>query len=294
MGVRTATNDPFQEAQAYFTAGNFRRCREVALHGLEEHPDDVNLLKLAAKSSLQLNLDDAATTFQKVVNLAPDDVEAWHELGDALVEQGELTQAAGAFREALRLRPGYVTALVDLGHTVYALGTKEEAIEHLSEAAHREPGNLTTLRSLVDMYRRTDRLEEALATAQQIVDLQPDDVLATMDVAELSLALNRLDDAVAAYGRLRHIDTEEEHEVYAYHGMIQVEMQRDRWRRVLDLAIDATRVDRYGVTTELLAFAVAQVFGSSERPTPSRAEIDASLAAEQAEHRRLHTEAIAF
>jgi tetratricopeptide (TPR) repeat protein len=143
------------------------------------------------------------------------------------------------------------------------------------------------------MYRRADRLQEALETATRIVELKPDDVLATMDVGDLNLALGNFDAAVAAYSRLRTID-ESEHEVYAYHGMIQAEMLRDRWRRVLDLSIDATRVDRFGLTTDLLAFAVSQVFGASDRPAPTRAEIDASLAAELAEHRRLHTEELAL
>jgi tetratricopeptide (TPR) repeat protein len=144
------------------------------------------------------------------------------------------------------------------------------------------------------MFRRTNRLQEALETATRIVELKPDDVLATMDVGDLNLALGNFDAAVAAYSRLRAVDTEPEHEVYAYHGMIQAEMLRDRWRRVLDLSIDATRVDRFGLTTDLLAFAVSQVFGASDRPAPTRAEIDASLAAELAEHRRLHTEELAL
>jgi tetratricopeptide (TPR) repeat protein len=205
-----------------------------------------------------------------------------------------LPEAADALRQATRLRPTDPAVLVDLGHTLYAQGETDAAIDQLSTAVQREPGNLNILRSLVDMYRRADRLQEALDTAMQIADLRPEDVLATMDVADLNLTLGNLDAAVAAYSRLRHIDPEEEHEVYAYHGMIQAEMQRERWRRVLDLAVDATRIDRYGLTTDLLAFAVVQVFGPSDRPAPSRAEIDAALAAEQAEHRRLHTEALAF
>lgn len=288
------TEDAFHEAQAYYNAGNFRRCRELVLQSLAQHPDDASLLRLAGKCSLALNLDDASTFIQRLVNMRPDDLEAWRDLGDALVDEGKLPEAAAALREAHRLRPSDANILVNLGHIEYVLGETDAAIEHLSQAAQREPGNLATLRSLVDMYRRTGRLQEALDTALQITNLQPEDVLATMDVADLNLELGNLDEAVMAYGRLRRIDPEEEHEVYAYHGMIQAEMQRERWRRALDLAVDATRIDRYGLTTDLLAFAVAQVFGASDRPAPTRAEIDAALAAEQAEHRRLHIEALAY
>jgi tetratricopeptide (TPR) repeat protein len=298
MGVDTVTDDAFQQAQAYFNAGNYERCRELVLQNLSSHPDDADLLKLAGKCSLELNLGDAATYLQRAVNQRPDDVEAWHDLGDALADEGQLPEAAAALREAARLRPSDVAVLVDLGHILYALGAHEEAISALDQAAKREPGNLTTLRSLADMYRRTGHLKQALEVTEQITELQPEDVLATMDIADINLALDNLDAAVRAYHRLREIDTAQDpdmdHEVYAYHGMIQVEMQRERWRRVLDLAVDATRVDRYGLTTNVLAFAVAQVFGASDRPAPTRAEVDTALAAEQVEHRRMHTEALTY
>ena len=119
-------------------------------------------------------------------------------------------------------------------------------------------------------------------------------MLATIDAAELNLALGRAENAVLEYSRLTAIDDEPEHEVYAYHGMIQGEIQREQWRRALDLAIEATRVDRYGRTTDLLAYVVTQVFGKADRPAPSRAEVDEALAASQAEHRRLHAEGLGF
>jgi tetratricopeptide (TPR) repeat protein len=298
VGVETVTDDAYQQAQAYFNAGNYQRSHELVLQQLAEHPGDAQLLKLAGKSSLELNLGDAVSYLQQAVSYRPDDVEAWHDLGDALVEEGNLSEAAAALREAVRLRPADARALVDLGHIAYALGNLDEAIASLSEAAKRDPGNLSTLRTLVDIYRRNSQPQTALEVATTITDLQPEDVLATVDAAELNRELGNFDAAVRAYHRLREIDTQQDpnidHEVYAYHGMIQVEMQRERWRRVLDLAIDATRVDRYGLTTNVLAFAVAEVFGSSDRPVPSRAEVEASLATELAEHRRLHTEALTF
>jgi tetratricopeptide (TPR) repeat protein len=294
LGIGTVTDDSFQEAQAFFNAGNYRRCHELAVEGLAKNPNDVTLLRFAGKCSLELDLGDASGYLQKAVNLRPDDVDAWRDLGDALVEEGNLPEAATALREAVRLRPYDAAALVDLGHISFVMGDTEAAIENLSRAAQVAPGNLAALRSLVEMYRRANRLQDALDTATRIVELKPDDVLATMDVGDLNQALGNFDAAVAAYSRLRTIDTDPEHEVYAYHGMIQAEMLRDRWRRVLDLSIDATRVDRFGLTTDLLAFAVSQVFGASDRPAPSRAEIDASLAAELAEHRRLHTEELAL
>jgi tetratricopeptide (TPR) repeat protein len=200
----------------------------------------------------------------------------------------------GAIQQAIELRPDDVSGLIDLGHGALASGRLDEAIAHFNQAVERDPGSLVARRALIDAYRTTGRSEEALKAAENLLQLQPDDVLATLDAAELNLALGRSESAVLEYARLGAIDDEPEHEVYAYHGMSQAEIQREQWRRALDLSIEATRVDRYGRTTDLLAFVVTQVFGKADRPAPTRAEVDDALATSQAEHRRLHTEDIGF
>jgi tetratricopeptide (TPR) repeat protein len=290
-----------EQARAYYNAGNFRQSREIAVQALAEQPDDVDLLRIAARASLDLNADGAAEYLKRVAELNPGDAAAWRELGDALMYEGRAREALDAFRRTVELRPDDTFALVNLGHTAYAAGEPDEAISALEQALDREPGSVQILRSLVEMYRRAGRSEDALATAREIVKWRPDDVLSQLDIAELSLRLSRLDDAISAYSRLRALDREidddreaEVHEVYAYHGMIQAEIAREGWRRALDLAVDATRVDRYGRTTDVLSFVVARVFGAGDRPAPTRSEVEAALALSHAEHRRLHTEALAL
>ena len=82
--------------------------------------------------------------------------------------------------------------------------------------------------------------------------------------------------------------------MYAFHGLIEVELRREHWRRALDLAVDATRVDRLGRTTDVLAFVVAQVFGEADRPAPEPRAGRRALARSRDEHRRLHEEACVF
>jgi Flp pilus assembly protein TadD len=288
------SDDLVQQAQAYFNAGNFSRCQELARQGLAASPSDVRFLRLAGKCGLELDDGETATYLRQAAELEPDDADTWRDLAIALMDTGDLGGARDALQKALELRPNDTETLVDLGHTLFALRQTEEAISALSRAAELAPGNRGILRALLDMHRRTGGLQAALDVARQITQFQPDDVLACMDVGGLCLILGNVDESVAAYYRLRSIDPNPEHEVYAIHGMIQGEMQRERWRRALDLAVDATKVDRYGLTTELLAYAVAQVFGASDRPVPDREHIDAALAIEHIEHRRLHTEELSL
>jgi tetratricopeptide (TPR) repeat protein len=277
------------EARSKYELGEFRRSWELAQAALAGHPDDPGLLQLAGKAGLELDEDEAVEYLRKASELAPENADAWRDLGEALVVAGQPAEALEALRRAAQLRPEDLGALVDLAHLVHASGDPEGAIELLEQVVARDPGHVGALRSLADMYRSTGREEEALATLEQLAAALPDDALAALDLAELNLDLGLHDEAAAAFRRLRDIDDEPDHEIFAYHGMIETELRRERWRSALDIAVDATRVDRFGRTTAVLAYVVSQVFGPGDRPAPSREEIDEALASSRAEHRQLHS-----
>ena len=286
------TNDQLaDEARGSYQAGEYRKAWDAARAALEARPHDPALLRLSGRAAMELGLDEAVEYFQRAVALDPNDPDGWRELGDALAYEGRLSEAGQALHRAVRLRPEDTTALVSLGHSSLAAGHGERAITYLNRALENDPENLTALSGLVGAYRSEGRLAEALDAATRVATASPTDIFAALDVAELSLELGRKD-AAAAFGRLRQVDDDPEHEVFAYHGMIEAELRRDAWRRALDLAVDATRVDRHGRTTDILALIVAQVFGEAGREAPSREYVEETLARSRAEHRRLHAEAL--
>lgn len=282
------------DAHASYAAGDYEAAHRRALAVLEQRPDDLAALRLAGRAAFELGLDDAPTHLSAAAELEPDDADTWYDLASALVEAGRLPEASEAFQSVLRLRPGDAPTLVNLGHAAYVAGSPEQAVEYLRQAAECKPGNLAALRGLVHIFRRERMYDAALEVAQQLREHAPDDVRAALDVAECALELERYGEAQAAFASLRALDDDPEHEVYAYHGMIEAAIRREQWRRALDLAVDATRVDRLGRTTDVLAFIVAQVFGGEDRSAPSREEVEESLAASRREHRRIHEDALVF
>jgi tetratricopeptide (TPR) repeat protein len=273
---------------ASYNDGDFQRALELALDGLREHPQDAGLLRLAGKAGAELGSEDAVSHLEQASQLDAENPDVWRDLADALLADGRVDEAFAAIERAAELRPDDVSALVDLAHVAHASGRTEAGIGYLEQALERSVENLDALRGLVEMYRAAGRPEDALEAGRKIVGYTPEDVLAALDVAELNLSLDRLEEAVEAFRWLRDVDDEPDHEVLAYHGMIEAELRRERWRSALDLAVDATRVDRFGRTTDVLAYAVAKVFGAGDRPAPSAREIEDALAASRSEHRQLH------
>lgn len=287
------SNDQLAEsAVASLEAGDFERARESALLGLAERPDDPVLLRVAGRASAELGLDDAVGYLEAAAAADPGNVQTWRDLGDALAGLGRIDPAREAFRRAVELAPDNPQALLDVGLASLGAGRTGDAVAYLKQATQLDPTSVSAYRGLLEIHRRDGKLGEALTAAMRVEERLPDDPLATLDVAELCLGLGRGDQSAAAFQRLRANDEDPEHEVYAYHGLIEVEIQRGHLRRALDLAVDATKIDRLGRTTDVLAFVVGQVFGEQDRPGPSREEIDAVLGASRTEHRRLHAEAL--
>lgn len=207
------------------------------------------------------------------------------------LEEGDLERAREALQRVIETDPTDASALVDLGYLALGAGNGNEAAALFRQALEREPGNIDALRAIATIHGRAGRAEDAFDAASAVAEAQPGDPLAVLELAELALDVGRLDEAASAFQRLRSVDDDPSHEVYAVHGLIEVELRRENWRRALDLAVDATRVDRAGRTTDILAYVVAQVFGEADRDMPERAEVASALERSRDEHRRLHLEA---
>jgi len=291
--VAHAPSASYEEAFARYSEGDFERSREIVVELLQASPEDPSLLRLAGKAGVELGAADAVEQLELAAGIDPENADIWRDLADALLSEGRIDDAAAAIEKAVERRPGDPASLVDLAHILHAMGHPEAAIATLERALEAEPGNVPALHGLLGMHRAAGRLDDALAAGRELVAHSPRDAASALDVAELALDVGRLDEAHDAFRHVRDVDDEPEHEVYALHGMIETELRRERWRAALDLAVDATRVDRLGRTTDVLSYVVAHVFGAGDRPAPSRAAVDEALAASRREHRRLH-DAVGF
>ncbi|WP_455378144.1 tetratricopeptide repeat protein [Petrachloros mirabilis] len=79
-------------------------------------------------ATLQTDRQRAFVSFQKAVQLNPDNKEAHYGLGHILVLQGKLTQAEAEFREAIRIDQDYSEAHTYLGQVLFNQGHAAKAI----------------------------------------------------------------------------------------------------------------------------------------------------------------------
>ncbi len=287
------TDNHKQTAQATFADSDYGASHRAAVQGLQETPDDVELLLLAGRAGVEIDADDAISHLRRATELAPDDARAWSALGEGLITEGNTADADAAFRRAVELDPDDRVALTHLGHTSMAVGRDQEGVGYLAQAANALGGASTASVSLIDMYRSFGQNDQALEQARRLAEAAPGDLVARLDVAELSLAVGKLDDARAAFEGLRDLDDVPGHEAYPLHGLIRVAIAQEEWDRALELATQARTIDPHGLSTDVEAFLKAQTGADADpdaEPAPSRDAVEAALDASLVEYRRMHAD----
>ena len=124
--------------------------------------------------------------FEQALRLKPEHVEARHNLGITLIQQGRVPEAVGHLEQVLRLRPGDAEtgnnlglALVQLGDSLAAQGKWIEAMAQYAQAVQASPDNAPAHDGLgfalsragqpaeaVEQYRKALAIDPRLATAQ--------------------------------------------------------------------------------------------------------------------------------
>src|SRR4051795_3227990 len=109
-----------ERAKEHFARGEFRSSHAAALEGLSANPDDLDGLRLAGRAGVEIGADDAVAQLQRAAELAPDQVESWRDLGDALAADGRTAEAEEAWKKLAALRPDDSMVLTSLGHAALA------------------------------------------------------------------------------------------------------------------------------------------------------------------------------
>jgi tetratricopeptide (TPR) repeat protein len=242
-----------ERAEEHFARRDYRASHEAALEGLSADPDDLDALRLAGRSGVEIEAEDAVAQLQRVAELVPDDIAAWRDLGDALAAEGRTAEAEAAWKKLAELRPDDSTVLTSLGHAALAAGHTDEAAERLTAAAQADTRNLSASMSLVDVYRDMGQPTQALDIARRIWDTDKESILAGLDVAELSAATGDYETADKAYDRLLELD-DEGHEAFIRYGQLAVALKREQWIQASALASSAARLEQSARSQRLLAY----------------------------------------
>jgi tetratricopeptide (TPR) repeat protein len=206
---------------------------------------------------------------------------------DALEESGDLEGAVAALERATGSATQDASLLVDLGYARLTSGDRAGARRAFERALTLRPADSLIRQPLAQIYESLGKP----ARAAQILAAIPWESASPRvlgDLARLYLGLKRYREAEDVCGALRARDPE--HALLAQHGITLCRIKRGDWRGALDVALTATRMDRFDLTTAFLAYAKDRLFSRVPDAPRRESELGDRFLAELKEHENLHGE----
>ncbi|MCX7819015.1 MAG: tetratricopeptide repeat protein [Kiritimatiellae bacterium] len=122
------------------------------------------------------DLDRAAKEYLRAIELDPQSLLAYHNLGDVYLRAGELDLAREAFRRALMVNPDYNDSRYNLALVLDMLGETAVAREQLAQLIARDPNHAAAHYLLGVILSRDPGSEiEAARALRKFLELSPND-----------------------------------------------------------------------------------------------------------------------
>ncbi|MDE1179070.1 tetratricopeptide repeat-containing glycosyltransferase family protein [Paraburkholderia sp.] len=164
------------------------------------HAERVKSLDIAAVCSLGVGeMADAETYWRRAIEIEPDFIDSYNNLGIMLKGLGRFAEAEALFRQLLMQRPDIVEAHNNLGTVLYALKRVPEAERAYRHAILLRDGYADARYNLALLLFHADRLTEAEVEYRQVLRLRPDAAEAHNNLGNLRQVLNHLSDAEVHY-----------------------------------------------------------------------------------------------
>jgi serine/threonine protein kinase len=136
-------------------------------------------------------LDEAISTYDKVVAIEPENVDAWNNRGVCLRKQGKFEDALESYSRAVGIDRNNVAALSNRGNCLYSLGRHKEARVDLVRAIELDPKNESAWLNKAMVEEKLGQQAEAARSYTSFLALKPVQYAAHVPFAKKRLALLR-------------------------------------------------------------------------------------------------------
>ena len=148
---------------------------QAALEALiAQHGEDAESLLLLATLRLATDVDAADALLRRCVALAPGNAYAWHYLGKAAEQRGDLAAAIELLGHAAVLNPRFAPTHNDLGALLQQSGEREAALAALDRAIAIDPGYTTAHHNRGMLLAEMRRPAEARESFRKVLAARQD------------------------------------------------------------------------------------------------------------------------
>jgi len=167
---------------------------------LESAPDNLNALHFLGLICYQQDRhDEAAALIARITTLAPGNADAHNNLGNVLKSLGKVMEAEACYRKAIAINPGHGPAHNNLGVALMARNQADEAIQAYTRAIALAPDSAEFRYNMGNALRKSGDLDAAISTYREAVNLAPGYTVAWQGLARTCIQANRREDAADVF-----------------------------------------------------------------------------------------------
>ena len=228
------------EAQALLMLGRGAEAREAAERLLEAAPDDVDATMLVATCRFESGDPAAALDALDIARrLAPARADVLRWIGNITRSLGDVDGAIAAYRHALQLDGDFAAVRFDLAALLMQREMWADAEQELLAALDAVPTYTEATLQLTTLRRMTGRHLDAVHMLVDLLQRDPYSFDGLIALGETLLELGRASDAGVAFRRVLAFDPEHVGAIF-YDGVLLARQKRYRdaiaqWERVVDL-----------------------------------------------------------
>ena len=146
----------------------------------------------------QGRLSEAVENYRQAIATQPDFVDAWINLGTAVLTLGRHQEALALYRRAIEIRPQNAMAHGNLGKALQDMGRTDEAVAAYRAAIALEPDNAITHANLGAVLLERQEWDDSATITRRAIALRPDSAMAHANLGTALMHLGRHEEALAA------------------------------------------------------------------------------------------------
>ena len=155
------------------------------------------LLHQGVTAQKEGKLEEAEKSYKKAIEIKPDFVEAYNNLGVVLKELSKFDEAELSYKKAIEINPNHISSHYNLGVMFDQLGDYQKSIDCLSNVLKIDPNSAVNHNNLGIMLQKLGRFDEAKVSYKKSIKLKPDFKEAKKNLSSELDELIRLDKIIA-------------------------------------------------------------------------------------------------
>lgn len=178
----------------------FEEAKPLIEEALKELPDNIELLKLAGLTEVNLELwFTARNYFETVVKFESEDATSWFYLAKCYEKLADFTSAKNAYIKVIELRNEYMEAYQSLCIILLKLNEPLEAVKYAQMASESDNENYIYDFIAGTAYMKNRDFEKAREPLERALEKSPDNLGTLNSLGTCYMALGKSEDAINAY-----------------------------------------------------------------------------------------------